>query len=207
MSAAVKAAILIHEDDSLTYVQRTVLDAKFGAGEQSKVGVTVNGEVAAIENGKAVNPATGQPITSVPGYVSELATLLTGKQSVDAGKANPTQSEGDKETRQQYALMNGMHIDLPAPTKRTVYELFRPSDGSRAEVALHVKGASGKVRVELAGATSGAVVGGASLGGAEGTIMEGALDSYRKESNGGDFDINLRLDGGDAKVLLVLTPA
>lgn len=204
----VKAAILIHEDDSLTYVQRTVLDAKFDAGEQSKIGVTVNGEVAAIQNGQAVNPATGQPITTVPGYVSELATLLTGKQSVDAGKANPTQSEGDKETRQQYALLNGMHIDIAMPSKRTVYELIRPSDGSRAEVAIHVKGVAGTVRVQLAGAKSGSVVGGASLGGAAGTIMEGALDSYDKQTSAnGTVDVNLRLDGGDQTVLLTLTPA
>ena len=167
-----------------------------------------NGTVKASLDGETVevNPATGQPIEKVGGYVSELATLLTGKQSVDAGKANPTQTEGDKETRQQYALMNGMHIDLPAPTKRTVYELFRPSDGSRAEVAFHVKGVQGKVRSQLAGGSSGAVVGGASLGGAAGTIMEGALDAYDKTASG-DQDINLRLDGGDPMVLLVLTPA
>lgn len=160
-------------------------------------------------DGTAVNPATGQALIIVPGFVSELATLLTGKQSVDAGKENPNYSTGDKEGRSRVLLDDSGEYSYPMPTRRTVYEFVRPA--GVAAVAVHFSGASGKVRVELAGDPGGAVNGGAAL--AEdgitiaGTIMEGNLDAYRKEvSVTGRLTANLRLDAGAPTVLLVVTP-
>lgn len=174
--------------------------------EKSGTAVKVNGEAATVDSSGTVLSPKGTPYTVTNGWPSELESFLHSVVGKDQGKANPNQSEGDKETRQQFTLTHGQHIDIPMPTKRTVYELNRPD--SRVEVAIHVKGASGKVRVQLAGATSGAVVGGAALGGIAGTTMEGTLDSYDKTvTASGVVDVNLRLDGGDQKVLLILTPA
>ena len=151
-----------------------------------------------------INPATGQPLNPVPGYVSDLATLLTGKQSVDAGKENPTQSNatGGQET-QRLPYINGKHYDLaPGP-----YIL----QGARGEVALHVKAEkAGSYRVSLAGTLSGEVTGGASMavGDRSATepkknIMDGQLYSYGYvvDLKAGEY-LNqfLRIDGGDQDV-------
>ena len=57
--------------------------------------------------GVAINMGTGKPLTSVPGYVSELATMLTNTQSVDAGKPNPTQTNAPGQEPQRLPFING----------------------------------------------------------------------------------------------------
>ena len=71
------------------------------------------------------NPATGQPITVVPGYVSEWATLLTGLQSVGAGKANPTQTDGGAPGRTVKARP-GDDLPIPGPKEIINVELEHP---------------------------------------------------------------------------------
>lgn len=167
--------------------------------------------VAVTADGTAMNAVTGQPWRQDENlaYGSEIMQMMHSVMPRDAGKANPTQSEGDREGRSRVLLDDSGEYNYPAPTRRTVYEFVRPS-GSAA-VAVHFNGVAGKVRVELAGDPGGAVNGGAALGAngkaIEGTVMEGNLDAYTKTVTvTGTLDVNLRLDGGAPVVLLVVSP-
>lgn len=88
-------------------------------------GMRINGTEADIVNGVALNPATGKPLENVSGYVSELATLLTGKQSVDAGKPNPTQTDGGAAVRTIRARP-GDALPIPGPREIINVELDHP---------------------------------------------------------------------------------
>ena len=85
----------------------------------------VNETVEVAADGTATNPATGKPITSVPGYVSELATLLTGTQSTDAGKPNPTQTDGGEISTVAYRRP-GEDLPIPRPGEIIMVTLDHP---------------------------------------------------------------------------------
>lgn len=77
------------------------------------------GAVVASTNGATVelgiNPATGLPQTGVPGYVSELASLLTGKVSTDPRTPMPEQT-GDNTPKR--TLRPGDTIPWPSADVR-----------------------------------------------------------------------------------------
>ena len=153
--------------------------------------------------GEAINPATKQPLTLVPGYVSELATMLTGKQPVDTRK-DPTYADGA--AAQKLPFIAGKHYDLNPGE----YIFERVSDQDAGNIAIHVKHA-GKLKVSLAGTKSGAVRGGAAtaLGnrdadknadGKQSNVMDGNLDSYGYTADVTDtLNQFLRLDAGGDK--------
>ena len=85
----------------------------------------VNETVEVAADGTATNPATGKPITSVPGYVSELAGLLTGTQSVDAGKPNPTQTDGGVAAAVAHRRP-GEDLPIPGPGEIIMVTLDHP---------------------------------------------------------------------------------
>lgn len=193
-----------------------VKDGKATVVEQTSAGMKVDGAavtVPAVKEGAKVGDkvtgADGNVYTIVAHNPSEMETALFKVIGVNQGIENPTYSTGDREVRARVLLGATGEYNYPFPTGRTVYELVRPA--IPAAYAGHWNGAKGKVRVELAGDPGGAVNGGASLAAngtvIDGTIMEGNLDSYRKEVEvTGRLDVNLRLDGGAPTVLLVVTP-
>ena len=159
--------------------------------------------------GDRIQGADGNMYTVVAHKPSALESMLNRVIGVNEVADKPPASTGGRETRVRVMLGATGEYNYPFPTGRTVYELVRPAIA--AAYAGHWNGAKGKVRVELAGDPGGAVNGGASLAAngtvIDGTIMEGNLDSYRKEVEvTGRLDVNLRLDGGAPTVLLVVTP-
>lgn len=64
--------------------------------------------------GTAINPATGQPLTTVPGYVSEIAGFLTSTQG-DQPAAAGENTGGAKPALDEIAFVNGGVLSTPYP--------------------------------------------------------------------------------------------
>jgi hypothetical protein len=154
-------------------------------------------------DGTAINPATGQPVTQVPGFVSDLASLLTGKQ----GQTTPQGgSVGEREVREQYSLPG--EVNVTAGVSRKVVELNGQGPGlmrvTTAKEGIH--------RIKMAGLPSGALTGEVSLieGGVEHQVGSRNLDSedfFTKAMQAGEvFAISLNKTGGDDKTEVAIEP-
>lgn len=217
MSRVLKTVISVFGDGTVEAVEAAALQAAVqvaanepqpGAGDDVSTFVPGQSKV-----GDKVWAADGKTVlTVVAGDPSALEQIMTRTISVNAGKENPNYSTGEREVRARIAPGE---YDYPMPTKRTVYELTRQTAGTA--YAIRFAGATGKVRVELAGDPGGEVTGGVSLGidgvaldgkdGRQHGQAEGPLQAFRKEITvSGTLNVNLRLDGGAPTVLLIVTP-
>lgn len=182
-------------------------DAKTTAFLDSNGGATVvhptEDTVVVTPSGAVINPATGQPVTEVPGYVGDLASLLTGKQ----GQTTPQGgSIGDREVREQYTLPGISNVTADATRK--VVEL----NGKGAGLVHVTATKAGIHRIKLAGLPSGALTGAVALieGGVERQVGSGNLDSAdiltKPMAAGETFDISIDKQGGDDKTELAIEP-
>lgn len=159
-------------------------------------------------DGTAINPATKQPWKGeTPDYVSEAAQLLTGIQSTRKG---PDMTTGPTDVREQLNLTHGSHYSVSSGTVRKIVELNRTGN---AEVQIHIAIAkTGPLRLQLTGATGGAVSGEAAIdvnGKDYKTLGKDNMDAfdYPMTVNIGDVvTLYLNLKDGDNKDLLVINP-
>ncbi len=164
-------------------------------------------------DGTAINPATGQPMTNVPGYVSDLANMITGKQGATTGQGG---SIGPATVRETISLTDGLHFSQDEPADRTVTMLARPAGGGTVNVQGHIKATkAGKMRLQLDGNdVQGGVKFGYGDGGSDtvwdGAVGEGQLnatDYITKALQVGDIvTMSLRSDGGDPTFQFVCIP-
>lgn len=178
-----------------------------------KAAILIDGDSIEIHkaDGAVAMNAAG---TVTPQPMSLMEQLfLVGKGQADKIPEQPAgpsdKPQGERETRQTIALQNGQHYDIAGGTVRKVVELT----GTGA-VQLHVKAEkAGKLRLQLAGKTSGGVTGEAGLiepGKAEREVGRGNLDSFDVFTgplNIGDIvTLSLNKTGGDDTTLFVINP-
>jgi len=188
-----------------------VYDNIWGVDHVGKVTVSPATDNAGIPVAQPTNPATGQPMTGVPGYVSELAGLLTGTYSTDPQKNKGTESTvSDGRPWLPLQMENGKHYILAYGVK---YKLMVPTFPTAVQLHISIPPEVESGRISFGGKPTGRIHGSVATRRGESDGPFGAPMMNEQEIGSYTFDfkderkvsISALFDGGDNEILLGMT--